>query len=89
MLFIPCTTQYFWVVDTIYTMHYVVFLGGGFYIYYALRSIFGGRMLYILCTTHHFRVVDTRYTIQYAVFLDGGFYINYALRSIFQGPDAI
>ena len=28
--------------DTFYTMHYAVFSGGGYYLYYALRSIFGG-----------------------------------------------
>ena len=99
MLYILCTTYYFWVVDFIFTMHYAVFSGGGCdlyyalrsfsgsrcYIYYALRSNFGGRMLFILCTTQYSRLVVTIYTMHYVVFLGGGFYIYYALRSIYGG----
>ena len=35
-------------VDTIYTMHYAVYSGGEYNIYYALRSIFRGWILFIL-----------------------------------------
>ena len=44
-------TQYFRRVDTISTMHYAVFSEGGYVLYYAVRSIFQGRILAILCTT--------------------------------------
>ena len=57
-------------VDTIYTMHYAVFSGGGYYSYYALRSIFGGGyyLYYTLCSI-----------------LGDEYYLYYALRSIFWG----
>ena len=32
----------FMLIDTAYTKHYIVFSGGGYYLYCALRSIFGG-----------------------------------------------
>ena len=41
MLFILWALHYCRGVDIIYTMHYAVFSGGGYYLYYALRSIFG------------------------------------------------
>ena len=69
-----------------YTMHYAVFsgdgyylynsprniFGGGYYLYFALRSIFGGWILSILCATQCFRGVDTIYTIHYVVFSGDG-----------------
>ena len=70
-------------------MHYGVFLGGGYSLYYALRSIFGGRILFILCITQYFREVDTIFTMQYAVFSGDEYYLYYALRSIFRGADII
>ena len=60
-LFILCTAQYFRGVDTIYTMHHVVFSGGGYGVYYALRSIFGGWILSITPWT-------IRYVIRYFSF---------------------
>ena len=94
MLFILCTTQYFsWVyiffymeiqyfpgVDNIYAMHYAIYLGGGYYLHYALRSIFEGWILFILWTTQYFRGVDTIHSMDYAFFSEDGYYINYALR---------
>ena len=82
IIFIVCTAEYFWGVYTIYTMHYKVFLGvdtnytmhytvfseGGYYLYYALCSIFRGRIIFILCTTQYSSWVDTIYTMHYAVF---------------------
>ena len=47
LLFILCTTQYFRAANTMYTMHYAVFSGGEYYVYYALRNIFEGRILFI------------------------------------------
>ena len=68
MLFILCTTQYFRVVDTFYTMHYAVFSRGGCYLYHTLRSIFQGP--------------DAIYTMSIALLSGGGYYLYYALRSI-------
>ena len=46
-LFMLCTTRYYWVTDTIYTMHYAELLGDGYYLYYALHGIIGvGYYLY-------------------------------------------
>ena len=45
----------FMLIDTAYTRHYVVFSGGGYYLYYALRSTFGGWIQFISCTTQYFR----------------------------------
>ena len=87
ILFILCTTQYFRGVDTIHTMHYVVFSRSGYYLYYALCSIFGEWILFILCTTQYlrgvdtfctmptqyFREVDAFYTVYFAVFSRGGY----------------
>ena len=72
-------------------MYYAVFSEGGYYLYYALRSI--------LCTTQYFRkvytdynkeyavftLVDTIYIKHYAEFSEGRYYLYYALRSIFVG----
>ena len=71
--------------DSAYIMHYVVFSGGGYYLYYALPSIFGGWILYILCITQYIREADTIYTMYYVEFSGGGNYLYYALRSIFRG----
>ena len=77
---ILCNTQYFRGVDTIYTVQYAVFSGSGYYLYYAIRSIFeGGYYLYhairsILYITQCFRGVDTIYTVKYAEFSDAGYY---------------
>ena len=54
--------------DTLYTLHYEVFTGGGYYLNYALRSIFGSWILFILHTTQYFREVDTIYSMYYAFF---------------------
>ena len=43
--------EVFWAVDTILTMHYVIFSGGGYYSYYALSSIFREWVIFIVCTT--------------------------------------
>ena len=86
-------------VDTICTMHYAVFSGGGYYLYYALRSIFGGWILFVVCTSHsfwgwilfvlctlqYFQRVNIVCTMHYAVFSGGGYYLYYALCSIFRG----
>ena len=61
MLFKLRTTQYFRGTDTIYTMNTVVFSERGYYLYYALHSIFGVWMLFILCTTQYFRGTETIY----------------------------
>ena len=71
--------------DTICTMHYAVFSGGGYYMSYALRSIFRGWILFVQCTKQYFRGKDTVNTMHYAVFSGGGYYSYYALRSIFRG----
>ena len=50
-------------------MHYAAFSVGGYYLYFALRSIFGGVGIpFILRTTQYSREVDTIYTMHYAVF---------------------
>ena len=72
-------------VDIIYTMHYTVFSEGGYYLYYALQSIFGGWILFILCTKQYSREVDTIYTMHYGVFSEGVHNLYYVLRSIFEG----
>ena len=40
--FILCTTEHFLMVNTFYTMHYTIFSGVGYYLYYVLRSILAG-----------------------------------------------
>ena len=45
----------FMLIDMAYTLHYVIFSGGEYYLYHVLLSIFGGRILFILCTTEYFR----------------------------------
>ena len=49
--------EVFMLMGTAYSMYYVVFSGGDYYLYYALRGIFGGWILFILCTTQYFRGV--------------------------------
>ena len=80
-------------------MHYAVFSGGRYYLYFALRSIFGGWILFVLCTTknfrgwilfvkcttQYFRGVDTICNMHYAVFSGGRYYLYHDLRSIFGG----
>ena len=51
VLWILCTTQYLREVDTINAMHHAVSSEGGYYLCYALASIFGGWLLLIPCTT--------------------------------------
>ena len=70
--------------DTICTIHYAVFSGGGYYLYYALRGIFRGWIQFVQCTLQCFQGVDTICTMHYAVFSGGGYYLYYALRSIFR-----
>ena len=55
-------------IDTIDTMQYAVFSGGGYYLYYTLRIIFWGWILFILCNTQYLRGVNNIYTINYVVF---------------------
>ena len=60
-------------VDTNCTMHYAVFPGAGYYLFYALRSsIFRGWIVFVLCITQYFQGVDTICTVNFAVFLGGG-----------------
>ena len=75
--------QVFPLVDTPYTKHYVVFSGGRYCLYWAIRSIFGSQyclyyairsifvesILLILSKMKYFQGVDIAYTKQYAVFL--------------------
>ena len=82
-------TQYFQGVDTICTIHYAVFSGGGYYLYYALRSIFKGRIQFLLSITQYFQGVDTTITMHYAVFSGDRYCEYYALRSIVKGVDTI
>ena len=79
--FILCTTEHFLMVNTFYTMHYTIFSGVGYYLYYVLRSIlagenylsylqqsiFGGWIIFILCTTQYFGgwILFILYTTQY------------------------
>ena len=72
--------------DIIYTIYYEVFSGGGYYLYHALDSIFGGWILFILCSTQYIRVVDTIYTMHHAVF-SGGDTIYTMYYAIFSGVD--
>jgi len=71
-------------VYTINTMHYVEFLGGVYYLYYVVRSIFG---VYTIDTTYYavFIGLYNIYTTHYAVFSRGVYYLYYALRSFFEG----
>jgi len=85
--------------DTAYIMHYMVFSGGEYYLYHALRSIFGGWIIFVQCTTQYFRRANTIYITHYVVFSGGRYYLYYeyaifsgdeyclyyALRSIFWG----
>ena len=71
--------------DNFYTMHFVEFLMGGYYLYYQLRSIFGRWILFILDTTQYIRGVDTSYTMHYVVFFTVGYYSYFELRSILGG----
>ena len=92
ILFILCTTQNFWGLDTIHTMDYAGFSGGryevfsgcGYDLYYALRSIFGGSRIFILCTTQYFRRVDTICTMYHEVFSGCGYYLYYVQRIILE-----
>ena len=73
--------QYFRGADTISTMHYAVFSGDGYYLYYALAvfsgdgyyfyyalcSIFGGWILFLLCTMQYIRREDNFYAMHYEV----------------------
>ena len=78
-------------------MHYAGFFEDGYYLYFALRSISGGRIIFMLYSTQYIWGADTIYTmhyavfcgvhtiyaVYYAVFLGVPYYLYYALRSIF------
>ena len=66
-------------------MHNVLFSGGKFYLYDAVRSTFEGYKLFIFYTTQYFRGVNTIYTMRNVVFSGGKYYSYDALRSIFEG----
>ena len=103
VLFLLFTTQYFLRADTVCTIHYAVFSGDGYYLYYSLRSIFWcwiqfvllttqyfrGGILFVLFTTQNFRGVDTIYTVHYDIFSWDENYFYYLLRSISLGLDTI
>ena len=76
-------TQYFREVDAFYTVYFAVFSRGGYQAYYALRSIFEGRIPFILCTTQYFSRVKYYSSMHNAVLTGSGDYLYYALRSIF------
>ena len=56
-------------VKCFYTMHYIVFWGGKYCLYYTLSSIFGEWILFVLYTRQNLREVDIIYNMNYAVFL--------------------
>ena len=76
ILLILSNTQYFWGVDTAYTKKYAVFqgvdtayieqcavhLGDRYYLYKAIRSIFGEWILLILSNAQYFLGINTVYT---------------------------
>ena len=83
--------------DTIYTLHDVVFSRIDYYSHNALGRIFGawivfllctiflggGLIVFILCTTQYIRGMNSIDTMHYAVFLRIEYYIYYD-RSIFK-----
>ena len=89
--------QYFRGMDIIYTKHFAVFsgdgcyvyyalrsiFGGGYYFYYAIHSIFGGWILFILCTSQYFRgcILFKLCNTQYFRGMDTIYTMHYAVFS--------
>ena len=82
------TAQYFRRVDIIYTTHYTVFSGVGYYLYNAIRSF---KLVDIRYTKDCavFMLMDTACTTHYTVFSGDGYYLYYAIRSIHVGRYSI
>lgn len=82
--------------DTMNIMHFALFVGGGYYLNYALRSIFeecilfialsspflGEWILMILYTSQYFQGVNTFFFYAlYSIFIDG--YLNFKHYAVF------
>ena len=75
-----CYTHHFRKIDTAFTekyfprlgiaqpQHYVEIFGDRYFLFQAIRSIFGGSIPLVICNTQYFRGVDTSYTTKSAIF---------------------
>ena len=74
--------------DTIYTKHYAVFSGGGYYLYFELRSIVWGWILFFYHALRSIFGAGYQLYLTLRNILRGGYYSSYALR-VFSGMDTL